>query len=70
MKVSTAWRPGLFALFFGLACPERTESGALPSLPPCAKVGQRCQFGPGKLGSCVFIDGCKLENCFTCQSQH
>ena len=70
MKASTAWRPALFALLFGLACPEHTESSVEPGLTPCAKVGQRCQFAPGKLGSCVFMDGCKLDNCFVCQSQH
>lgn len=70
MKTSTPWPPALFALFFGLACPEHTESNAVPGLKPCASVGQTCQFAPGKLGSCVFIDGCKQENCFVCQSQH
>lgn len=53
-----------------LACPER-KSGSPPApLPPCSQVGQRCEFAPGKLGSCVQRDDCHDQNCFVCQSQH
>ena len=40
------------------------------SLPPCSKFGDRCEFLPGKLGSCVQRDGCTGTGCFVCQSQH
>lgn len=44
--------------------PAPTPSGA------CAKVGQSCEYSPGKLGTCVQKDDCKTEACFVCQSQH
>jgi hypothetical protein len=53
-------------------CPDRTHDKGRSSLPPCAKFGERCEFSPGKLGSCVMRDGCTGggSECFTCQSQH
>ncbi len=52
-------------------CPERIDDEQPESKPAeCAKVGQRCEFAPGKLGSCVARDDCRGTNCFVCQSQH
>ena len=62
----------LFALLLlALGCRERV-SGAdgAPPLVACAEVGQRCEVSPGKLGSCVLIDGCRQGSCYVCQSQH
>jgi hypothetical protein len=53
-----------------LACRERTAGQPAAKLPPCAAFGQRCEFSPGKFGSCVERDGCKGADCFICQSQH
>jgi hypothetical protein len=61
----------LFALALCVAlvgCPG--GSAKKTPLPPCSKIGQQCQFEPGKLGSCVFKDGCTGANCYVCQSQH
>lgn len=61
----------LTLLLFGLACPEHVSVGDEPlTSAPCAAVGQRCEVSPGKLGSCVLIDGCRQANCYVCQSQH
>lgn len=63
--------PSVLALLFSLGCPERVSGGdGPPSLAACAEVGQRCEVSPGKLGSCVLIDGCRQGNCYVCQSQH
>jgi hypothetical protein len=54
-----------------LACPpsgEKKATGA-PSTA-CAKIGDPCEFSPGKLGSCVQKDECATPPCFVCQSQH
>jgi hypothetical protein len=62
---------GALAPLLGLGCRERVSgSDAAPSLAACAEVGQRCEVSPGKLGSCVLIDGCRQDNCYVCQSQH
>lgn len=53
----------------GAGCPEQTSSPPSPAAP-CREVGQRCEFSPGKLGSCVMNDNCQGPNCFVCQSQH
>jgi hypothetical protein len=54
-----------------LGCPEQTRNHAPPAASaPCREIGQRCEFSPGKLGSCVMVDGCRSGNCFVCQSQH
>jgi hypothetical protein len=50
-------------------CPEQTSSPS-EAKAPCQQVGQRCEFSPGKLGSCVLNDNCQGPNCFVCQSQH
>jgi hypothetical protein len=50
-------------------CPEQTSSPPEANAP-CREVGQRCEFSPGKLGSCVHNDNCQGPNCFICQSQH
>ena len=58
-------------LLFGVGCPERVSGGdGAPALAACAAVGQRCEVSPGKLGTCVLIDGCRQGNCYVCQSQH
>ena len=38
-------------------CPDRTHEQRASSLPACSKFGDRCEFAPGKLGSCVMRDG-------------
>ncbi|HVZ34480.1 MAG TPA: hypothetical protein VG963_18755 [Polyangiaceae bacterium] len=58
----------MIALLAG--CPDRDKGGAPAKLPACKELGQSCEFSPGKLGSCVQIDGCREGNCFVCQSQH
>jgi hypothetical protein len=61
----------LVALLFGAACPQHvTEESGKEQLGACTSLGQRCEFSPGKLGSCVQIDNCKSGSCFVCQSQH
>jgi hypothetical protein len=65
-------RHALALTLFGLAtigCPEQTTSPPSPSIP-CREVGQRCEYAPGKLGSCVLNDDCKGPDCYICQSQH
>jgi hypothetical protein len=52
------------------ACPQTVETNNAPSKTPCSSIGQRCEVSPGKLGSCVLVDGCTKDNCFICQSQH
>jgi hypothetical protein len=59
---------GLLALATA-GCPEQTSSPPEANAP-CREVGQRCEFSPGKLGSCVLNDNCQGPNCFVCQSQH
>ena len=53
-----------------LACEKKTTSEAPAKFAPCTEVGQRCEFSPGKLGSCVQRDDCQGKDCFVCQSQH
>jgi hypothetical protein len=55
-----------------VACAEpRATSSEAGALAKCARVGQSCEFSPGKLGSCVQRDDCAAgEACFVCQSQH
>lgn len=55
--------------FATTGCPEQTSSPS-ESKAPCREVGQRCEFAPGKLGSCVLDDNCQGPNCYVCQSQH
>ena len=54
-----------------LACPPDDKKAPASTVPKaCEKVGQSCEFSPGKLGTCVSRDDCKTANCFDCQSQH
>ena len=59
-----------------LACPPDDKKTPTPSpLTPagpkaCEKLGQSCEFSPGKLGTCVQRDDFKTGTCFDCQSQH
>jgi len=62
----------LLLLLSVTGCPARSHDKADPSLSACRKFGDRCEFLPGKLGSCVVRDGCTGtgSECFVCQSQH
>lgn len=59
-------------------CPPASDKAASDGGSPaalakplgCAKVGDSCEFAPGKLGSCVHVDDCTNEPCLVCQSQH
>jgi hypothetical protein len=54
-------------------CPPADKREPAPSKPEaCTKIGQSCEFSPGKLGTCVTKDGCTeaQPSCFVCQSQH
>ena len=53
-----------------LGCPENAAPAGSELKAPCKEVGQRCEFSPGKLGSCVMKDDCHAADCFVCQSQH
>ena len=70
------WASWLCVSLLVLGCPERKEGTTTgqttaEKLPPCAEFGQRCEFSPGKFGSCVQRDDCPLgQKCFVCQSQH
>ena len=65
------------AALFLVGCPpaadksgvsEAGTSGSISSV--CLKFGDRCEFSPGKFGSCVHRDDCTVEPCLVCQSQH
>lgn len=60
----------LVALMTG--CPPDDKKAPVSSSPTkaCEKVGQSCEFSPGKLGTCIVKDGCQGAGCFVCQSQH
>jgi hypothetical protein len=60
----------LAALCSFAACEEQAEAPTDDLKAPCKAVGQRCEFSPGKLGSCVVRDNCSGPSCFVCQSQH
>lgn len=55
-----------------LGCPpsDKREPSGKPATGACEKVGQSCEFSPGKLGTCVVRDECTTPPCFVCQSQH
>lgn len=54
-----------------LGCPPDDKKAPAPvATGPCDKVGQSCEYSPGKLGTCVQKDDCKTGMCFVCQSQH
>ena len=64
---------GAWLLAAGLllcGCPEPVQNDTAAPNAPCKAVGQRCEVSPGKLGSCVLVDGCRGADCFVCQSQH
>ena len=51
--------------------PESKREPAKSDTAVCSKVGQTCEYSPGKLGTCVQKDDCPQgQTCFTCQSQH
>ena len=55
-----------------LGCPPSEKKEAPAEKGSCAKIGQSCEYAPGKLGTCVMKDGCTdpAPACFVCQSQH
>jgi len=54
-----------------LGCPPDDKKSPAPTASgACAKVGQSCEYSPGKLGTCVQKDDCTTASCFVCQSQH
>lgn len=55
-----------------LGCPPAEKKAPPEGKAACAKVGQTCEYSPGKLGTCVTKDGCEGQGpaCFVCQSQH
>ena len=55
-----------------LGCPPADKKAPPPgsATGACERVGQSCEFSPGKLGTCVQKDECKTGACFVCQSQH
>jgi hypothetical protein len=55
-----------------LGCPpdDKKQPAPAAAAKACEKVGQSCEFSPGKLGTCVQKDDCKTDRCFDCQSQH
>jgi hypothetical protein len=65
-------RASLFFLcIFLAACPPDDKKGPPPAKTEgCTRIGQTCEFAPGKLGTCVQRDDCTTPPCFTCQSQH
>jgi hypothetical protein len=61
------------ALALLAGCPPANKSEKKPAedTKACARVGQQCEFSPGKLGTCVALDGCATPAaCIVCQSQH
>ena len=68
MKVSALCVLFAWAL---LGCPPDDKKAPAPAAPAaCQKVGQSCEYSPGKLGTCVQKDECQTGTCFVCQSQH
>jgi hypothetical protein len=56
-----------------LGCPPDDKKAPAPTgatTAACEKVGQSCEYSPGKLGTCVQKDDCRSGSCFVCQSQH
>jgi hypothetical protein len=66
----------LAALTFAIlvaACDQGTRASPPQTGPlPCTKMGQNCEFSPGKLGTCVIKEPCTTAeaSCLVCQSQH
>jgi hypothetical protein len=59
----------LSLLALGLtACPRGEAGKRAPA--PCTKLGEQCEFEPGKLGACSYRTNCDGPNCLYCQSQH
>jgi hypothetical protein len=73
MKLARPLMRGLLtsAVVALLGCPPDDKKAPAPTPSgACEKVGQSCEYSPGKLGTCVQKDDCKTGNCFVCQSQH
>ena len=46
------------------------DEGRATSPQRCARFGDRCEYSPGKLGTCIQREGCTGAGCLFCQSQH
>ena len=58
-----ALSPLMFAVVL-LGCPPEDKKKPAPTPSgACEKVGQSCEYSPGKLGSCVQKDECTSGNC-------
>jgi len=55
-----------------VGCPTEKASKPAADAGPCSRVGQTCEFSPGKLGICVQRETCadSKPECLVCQSQH
>ncbi|MCU0655818.1 MAG: hypothetical protein MUF64_11215 [Polyangiaceae bacterium] len=62
----------LWSLLLVAACDQGNRASPPPGRPPCTKMGQNCEFSPGKLGTCVIKEPCPSTeaSCLVCQSQH
>lgn len=66
-------RPGwLFACALLLCgCPPKQGDEQQPQpAKVCTRIGDMCEYQPGKLGVCVAPEGCTQSRCLLCQSQH
>ncbi|HEY8072854.1 MAG TPA: hypothetical protein VIF62_02060 [Labilithrix sp.] len=66
---------GVVLALFVLGCPPKEDKDksapATGATAACSRIGQSCEFAPGKLGTCVQRDDCPAGgSCFVCQSQH
>ncbi len=49
-------------------CPGKGSVKKAPE--PCRRLGDQCEFSPGKLGACSYRANCTGAGCLYCQSQH
>ena len=71
MNIAYRWREltlGAALALSLLGCPGKGAPKPAPEV--CRELAQRCQFEPGKLGSCSYRANCTGPNCLYCQSQH
>lgn len=71
--VKVAHLVSLLATASLLGCPPDEKKAPAPArvtANACEKLGQSCEYSPGKLGTCVENDDCPSGRCFVCQSQH
>jgi len=53
-----------------VACPKGSTTTSDAAKAACAKVGDSCEFAPGKLGLCIELEGDSGKTSLVCQSQH